>query len=47
MQERAAELHKSAEIREADLRRTSEGYETAHLDLLKCRDEQARLHDEQ
>jgi chromosome segregation ATPase len=47
MQERAAELHKAAELREADLRRTSEGYETAHLDLLKCRDEQARLHDEQ
>lgn len=47
LQERAAELSKIAEMRESDLRRTSEQYEAAHLDLLKSRDEQARLHDEQ
>lgn len=47
MQERAGELSKTADMREADLRRTSEQYEAAHLDLLKCRDEQSRLHDEQ
>jgi hypothetical protein len=39
LQERAQELQKTAELREKDLRRTSEAYETAHLDLLKARDE--------
>ena len=34
-------------MREHELRRTSEAYELAHMDLLKARDEQARLYDEQ
>lgn len=45
-QERAAELGKLAEAREFDLRRTTEAYEAAHGDLLRARDEQARLQDE-
>lgn len=33
-------------MREFDLRRTSEAYEAAHFDLVKSREEQARLQDE-
>ena len=47
MQATTQELSKIAELRDSDLRRTGEGYEIAHLDLLKSRDEQARLHEEQ
>ena len=47
LQESAQELQKQADQREDDLRHTSERYETCHLELLKARDEQARLHDEQ
>ena len=47
LQERAAELAKIADMREFDLRRTTEGYEAAKMDLCKSRDELARLHDEQ
>jgi hypothetical protein len=43
LQERAQELAKIADMREFDLRRTSEAYEAAHFDLMKSREEQARL----
>lgn len=39
LQERAQELHKTAEIRDFDFKKTSEVYESAHLDLLRSRDE--------
>lgn len=45
-QERAAELSRQAEQREFELRRTTEAYEAAQADLLRARDEQARLTDE-
>jgi hypothetical protein len=47
LQDKARELTKVAEQRDLELRRTGEAYEAAHLDLLKSRDEQTRLHDEQ
>lgn len=47
MQERAAELAKIADMREHDLRRTSEALDHAKHDLCAARDELARLHDEQ
>lgn len=47
MQDKAKELSKVAEQRETELRRTEDAYEAAHLDLLRSRDEQTRLHDEQ
>jgi hypothetical protein len=40
-------LSKIAEIKEFDLRRTSDAYEAAKMDLMKSRDELARLHEEQ
>ena len=47
LQERSTELSKIADIKEFDLRRTSDAYEAAKIDLLKARDELARLHEEQ
>jgi len=47
LQERAAELAKIADMREFDLRRTTEAYEAASHDLHCARDELARLHDDQ
>jgi hypothetical protein len=47
LQERAQELQKTAEIRDFDLKKTCEAYDVAHLDLLRARDEQARLSDDQ
>ena len=47
MQERAAELAKIADMREFDLRRTSEAFEAAKHDLNAAREELARLHDDQ
>jgi len=46
LQERATELSKIADIKEFDLRRTSDAYEAAKIDLMKARDELARLHEE-
>ena len=46
-QERANDLSKQSEALEFDLRRTTEAYECAHADLLRARDEQARLQAEQ
>ena len=46
-QERSGELSKVADLREFDLRRTTEAYDGAHADLLRARDDQARLQDEQ
>lgn len=46
-QERAGELSKTADLREYDLRRTTEAYDCAHADLLRARDDQARLTEEQ
>jgi hypothetical protein len=46
LQERASELSKIADMREFDLRRTTEAYEAAHFDLIRAREEQARLQDE-
>lgn len=46
LQEKAQELSRQADQRDHDLRHTSDAYEAAHLDLLKSRDEQQRLHDE-
>ncbi len=40
-------MSKIAEIKEFDLRRTSDAYEAAKMDLMKSRDELARLHEEQ
>lgn len=45
-QERAAELAKLSDAREFELRRTTEGYEATHSDLLRNRDEQSRAADE-
>ena len=45
-QERATELSKQADAREFELRRTTEAYEAAAADLMRCRDEQARNTDE-
>ena len=39
-------MAKIADMREFDLRRTSEAYEAAHFDLLRSREEQSRLQDE-
>ena len=47
LQERASELSKVVEMREIDLRRTTEQYDATYLDLHRARDEQARLQDEQ
>lgn len=47
LQERAQELQKTAEIRDFDLKKTTEAYDSAHLDLLRARDEQQRLSDDQ
>jgi hypothetical protein len=43
LQERAQELSKIAELRDYELKKTSEAFEAAHMDLLRARDEQARL----
>ena len=45
-QERATDLSKQADAREFELRRTTEAYEAAAADLMRCRDEQARNTDE-
>lgn len=42
-QERATELSKVADSKDFELRRTTEAYEAAHSDLIRARDEQARL----
>jgi len=46
LQERATELSKIADIKEFDLRRTSDAYEAAKIDLMKAKDELARLHED-
>ncbi len=46
LSDKAKELGKVAEQRDIELRRTEDAYEAAHLDLLRSRDEQTRLHDE-
>ena len=43
LKEKACELTKVSEHKDFDLRKTTESYEATHCDLLKARDEQARL----
>lgn len=42
-QEKAADMHKVAEARDYDLRRTTEAYDASACDLHRGRDEQAKL----
>jgi len=46
-QEKLAELQKTAEARDFDLRRTTEALDNSQADLCRARDEQARLQQEQ
>lgn len=47
LSERAGELTKISEHKDYDLKKTTEAYDVTHLELLKARDEAARLQDEQ
>lgn len=47
LQERVCELTKISEHKDYDLKKTSEAYDATHMDLLRARDEAARLQEEQ
>jgi len=47
LNERATELTKISEHKDYDLKKTTEAYDVTHLELLKARDEAARLQEEQ
>lgn len=47
LQQRECELNKISEHKDMDLKKTQEAHDATHCDLLKARDEQARLQAEQ